>query len=93
VSTGANTFRCNFGLTGQILFDYGPMTAQDGLVGCSPGSNLDPVGAAVNLSLSNNAVNPGSAVYELFTASSPNDVTGFQVLFLLDGSGRPILQL
>lgn len=97
-NTGSNDFKCTFDESaGIITLDYGPMTALDGLVGVSPGNNIDPTGTAINLSVANNAIAMGNAAYELFDGTSNvNDVTGFQVVFLLDGPGsgnNPILQL
>ena len=78
---------------GAILMDFGPMSALDGLTGVSPGNNLDPTGTPINISIANNVITPGAAAYELFTTTSPNDLTGFQMTWILDSSGNPILQL
>jgi hypothetical protein len=92
-ATGANSFRLTASSAGLLTIDYGAMSSVDGLVGLSPGNNLDPVGTAMNMSISPNSINPGAAVYELFTAALPNDLAGFLVQFLMDGAGNPITQL
>jgi hypothetical protein len=88
--TNQNSFRM-LAQPGSVSIDYGAMAAVDGLVGMSPGGSL-ATGLPLNLSVGPNSINPGEAPYELFTAASPMDLSGFQVLFFTDAAGTPLLQ-
>jgi hypothetical protein len=70
-STGANNFSVTLFADGTVNFDYGSVTASDGLIGATPGGGA--IGTAVNLS----AVGGGKvsdSVHELFNFSSPYDL-------------------
>lgn len=92
VSTGANSFKITLVAGVFIAFDYGTMSALDGLAGLSPGGSL-AAAQALNLSAAPSQIGPGvTAPYEIFTGAPPNDLAGYQVVFLLDGSGNPTAQ-
>lgn len=91
-TTDANTMLCRFDAA-QVFMEYGAMASADALVGLSPGGGLG-AGAPLNLSLGNNTITAGTAPYELFDGvNNTNDLAGFTVTWILDGSGNPILQL
>lgn len=94
----SNNFNLRFEETlGMINITYGNMAALDGLVGTSPGSNIDPTGMAIDLSVGNNNITAGNAAYELFDGTTNvNDLGGSQISFVTDGpanGNNPILQL
>jgi len=87
---GANTFSYILRADGQILLDYGDMSALDGLVGWTCGTGLAP--SAVDLTAQASVIPDGSAgigmgtedaVYELFlgTAASSGDVGNLTFAF------------
>jgi hypothetical protein len=87
-----NTFKATLTST-MITFDYGNMASIDGLVGLSPGGNPSIAsGLLLNLTLgaSNppfNAAAPFSAPYQIFTSTSPNDLPGARLHFVLGTAG------
>jgi len=90
---GPNTFKVT-ATAGAILFDYDlAMTINDGIVGLSPGNNLDPSGSAFNLGTAPNVITPGAAPYQQWDGVLQNfHLKGYEVVWTLDGAGRPILQ-
>jgi len=95
-SFGANSFDAILDSDAStVTVTYGGMTSQDGLVGMSPGNNLDPVGTAISLTggIANpNVLTAGSAAYELFTSAAPNNLSGNTITWFLDGTGNPLAQ-
>jgi hypothetical protein len=70
-AAGANNFSVTLFSDGTVHFDYGSVSAADGLIGATPGGGA--TGAPVDLS----AVGGGKvsdSVHELFTVSSPYDL-------------------
>ena len=94
-SGGSNSFLVRFfqdvntAVGGQIQTYYGNVTAMDGLVGVSPGSNLDPSGLSLDLNTASTSISAGTAVYELFDGSNPTDLSGDIVFMWMDGAGYP----
>jgi hypothetical protein len=92
-ATGSNSFRLSLA-NGQIHFDYGTLTCTDGLVGLSPGGSLAQ-GYAVNLSAAPHLLNYDPmllhAPYQLF-GPGQLDLATRRVTWILDASGRPIMQ-
>ena len=87
---GPNNFSTFF-TNVQVDLAYGQMASGDGLVGLSPGGNMDPVGTAVDFSAGNGLTfPPNTAVYEVFDSTNPPDLSFGTVLhFTLTLSGHP----
>ncbi len=70
-STGANNFSVTLFADGQVNFDYGSVTATDGLIGATPGNG------AVSMPVDFSAVGGGDVVdslVELFGFGNPYDL-------------------
>ena len=68
---GSNNFSVTLFSDGTVNFDYGSVTASDGLIGATPGGGA--TGTPVDLS----AVGGGKvsdSVHELFNSSNPYDL-------------------
>ena len=97
-SVGANTFECVLDTANSIVtITYLGLTAADGLVGMSPGGNIDPTGTLIDISAgigAPNVITPGAAAYEIFDgATTVLDLAGLSTTWVMDASGQPNAQL
>jgi len=80
-STGANNFSITLYATGDVMIEYGSVTATDGMVGVSPGLGASDPGET-DLSAAG-TLSASGTTYELFTGSSdPFDLSGQTLLFV-----------
>jgi hypothetical protein len=78
-SAGSNTFTVTLRSDGSFNFDYGAISASDGLVGRAPAPAGDPGEIDVTAAPQPITGAPGDAVYEIFT-SADNDLSGVGVI-------------
>lgn len=89
-TSNQNTFVVDFDIGGTIAMQYLSMASVDGIVGLSPGANIDPVGVPIDLSLGGNVFGGTQAPYELFVGG--NDLVGLTITWQLDATGTPVIQ-
>lgn len=71
-------------------FFYGGITAQDGLVGLSPGNGLTSAATSIDVSGPTIPLTFGHAVYEIFAPGlNPCDLEAENVVFWFDANGYP----
>lgn len=78
-STGANNFAVTLRADGSVTIVYGSVTANDGLVGVTPGGGADNSGPTY---LSSGSTYPVlGTTYYLFTGGDPFDLDGASLYF------------
>ncbi len=100
VSVGENTFSVTITAT-DITCTYGNMGSADGIVGVSPGGNIDLTGTGIDVTSANvnppggGTFPPNTCSYEFFNSANPNDLanTTANIQWLLDALGHPLVEL